>query len=87
MAPTRPHPAGHPAAADLDAALVRARGRAAARREAAAAAATAAFRAAVEERLKALEGELADVKSRLNSLLFLAAGAVLAQIVLRLLHL
>lgn len=45
------------------------------------------FRARVEERLRCLEAELSEVKSRLNGLLFLATGAVLAQIVLRLFHL
>jgi hypothetical protein len=44
------------------------------------------FRARVEERLRCLEAELGEVKSRLNGLLFLAAGTVLAQIVLRLFH-
>ncbi|HLZ69558.1 MAG TPA: hypothetical protein VKV26_06555 [Dehalococcoidia bacterium] len=79
--------AGPAAPDDLAAAVARARARTAARRETAAAAASAAFRAAVEERLKALEAELAEVKGRLNGLLFLLAGAVLAQIALRLLRL
>ncbi|GEM_PF-1083514 len=87
MPPTRVRTSIHAAPAALDAAVERARTRAAARRETAAAAATAAFRAAVEERLKALEAELAEVKGRLNGLLFLLAGAVLAQIALRLLRL
>ncbi|MHB8576650.1 MAG: hypothetical protein ACYDCQ_15105 [Dehalococcoidia bacterium] len=56
----------------------------AARRAASTAASTAAFRASVEERLRALEAELSEVKSRLNGLLFLAAGTVLAQVVLHL---
>ncbi|HZQ35977.1 MAG TPA: hypothetical protein VFD32_08595 [Dehalococcoidia bacterium] len=87
MPPNRAHTADRVGAAEFDAALERARGRAAARREAAAAAATATFRATVEARLKALEAELAEVKGRLNGLLFLLAGAVLVQIALRLLRL
>ncbi len=60
--------------------------RGSARRAATAAASTAAFRASVEQRLKSLEGDLAEVKNRLNGLLFLAAGTVLTQVVLHLLH-
>lgn len=87
MPPNRSHTAVRASADDFDAALGRARDRAAARRTAAAAAATAAFRATVEARLKALEDELAEVKGRLNGLLFLIAGAVLVQVALRLLRL
>jgi len=43
----------------------------------------AAFRARVEERLRHLEAELADVKSRINGLLFFIAGTVIAQALLR----
>ena len=57
-----------------------------ARRAASVAASTAAFRATVEERLRNLEAEVAEIKSRLNGLLFLAAGAVLTQVVLHLLR-
>ncbi len=46
----------------------------------------AAFRAAVEERLRALERELAEVKGRVNGLIFLIAGTVAAQIILRLIQ-
>lgn len=46
--------------------------------------AEAAFRALVEERLRNLESELGDVKSRLNGLLFFIASTVLAQVLLRL---
>ncbi len=42
----------------------------------------AAFRAVVEERLRALDRQLDDVKGRVNGLLFLLAGSVAAQIVL-----
>jgi len=45
----------------------------------------AAFRARVEERLRSLERELGELKSRINGLLFFIAGTVLAQVVLRLL--
>lgn len=46
----------------------------------------AAFRAAVEERLHALERETAEVKGRVNSLMFLIAGTVVAQVILRLIE-
>ena len=45
----------------------------------------AAFRARAEERLRNLESELAEVKSRINGLLFFIAGTVVAQALLRLL--
>ncbi len=45
----------------------------------------AAFRASVEQRLHSLEAELAEVKSRLNGLLFFIAGTVIAQVLLRVL--
>jgi len=45
----------------------------------------AAFRARVDERLRGLEAEIAEVKSRINGLLFFIAGTVIAQGLLRLL--
>jgi hypothetical protein len=45
----------------------------------------AAFRASVEERLRGLEAEVGEVKSRLNGLLFFIASTVLAQVLLGLL--
>jgi hypothetical protein len=45
--------------------------------------AEAAFRARVEERLRGLESELADVKSRLNGLYLVLGSTVLAQVLLR----
>lgn len=45
----------------------------------------AAFRARVDERLRGLEAELAELKSRINGLLFFIAGTVIAQVLLRLL--
>lgn len=45
----------------------------------------AAFRAVVDERLRVLERQLDEVKTRVNSLLFLIAGTVVAQIIIRLL--
>lgn len=45
----------------------------------------AAFRASVDERLRSLERQLDEVKGRVNGLLFVLAGAVATQIVLRLL--
>ena len=44
----------------------------------------AAFRAVVDERLRSLERQVDEVKGRVNGLLFLLAGAVATQVVLRL---
>ena len=44
----------------------------------------AEFRAATEQRLRALEREVAEVKGRVNGLIFVVAGAVITQVVLRL---
>ena len=44
----------------------------------------AEFRAATEQRLRALEREVAEVKGRVNGLIFVVAGAVITQLVLRL---
>jgi hypothetical protein len=44
----------------------------------------AVFRATVQARLTNLEADLADVKSRLNGLLFFIASTVIAQVVLKL---
>jgi len=44
----------------------------------------AAFRASVDERLRNLERQLDELKGRINGLLFLLAGAVATQVVLRL---
>jgi hypothetical protein len=44
----------------------------------------AAFRATVEQRLHGLETDLAEVKTRLNGLLFFLAAAFLADVLLRL---
>jgi hypothetical protein len=43
-----------------------------------------AFRAVVAERLRGLERELGEVRARVNGLLFVVAGAVATQVVLRL---
>jgi hypothetical protein len=43
----------------------------------------AAFRATVEERLRNLERDVTEVKSRLNGLLLFIASTVLAQVLLR----
>ena len=45
--------------------------------------AEASFRATVEQRLRNLESEMGEVKSRLNGLLFFIASTVIAQVVLR----
>ena len=43
-----------------------------------------AFRVLVAERLRAVERDLAEVRARINGLLFVVAGAVVTQLVLRL---
>lgn len=43
-----------------------------------------AFRQVVDERLRYLERQLDEVKTRVNGLLFLLAGTVAAQLILRL---
>ncbi|MDZ4278854.1 MAG: hypothetical protein U1B78_06925 [Dehalococcoidia bacterium] len=63
------------------------RGRAKAGRDSPAASlSAAAFRAAVNERLRSLERQLDELRGRVNGLIFLLAGAVAAQLVLRLLE-
>jgi hypothetical protein len=42
-----------------------------------------AFRSIVAERLRVMEREIAEVRSRVNSLLFVVAGAVVTHLVLR----
>ena len=42
------------------------------------------FRATVAQRLSALERDLTEVRARINGLLFVVAGAVITQLVLRL---
>lgn len=44
----------------------------------------AAFRAAVEQRLRNLERDMSELKSRLNGLIFLVIGTVVTQVTLRL---
>ena len=46
---------------------------------------TAAFRAASGERLRNLEREMGDIKNRVNGLIFLAVGAVITQLLVRVL--
>lgn len=43
-----------------------------------------AFRAAVEERLRGIERELAETKQRINALLMVAVGAVVSAVGVRL---
>jgi hypothetical protein len=43
-----------------------------------------AFRSIVAERLRLLERELAEVRARVNGLLFVVAGAAVTQLILRL---
>jgi hypothetical protein len=43
-----------------------------------------AFRVLVAERLRAVERDVAEVRARVNGLLFVVAGAVVTQLVLRL---
>jgi len=44
-----------------------------------------AFRAVVAQRLEALERDVAEVRARINGLMFVVAGAVVTQLLLRLL--
>ena len=44
-----------------------------------------AFRAIVAQRLGSLERDMAEVRTRVNGLLFVAAGAVVTHVLLRLL--
>lgn len=44
-----------------------------------------AFRSIVAERLRLLEREIAEVRARVNGLLFVVAGAAVTQVVLRVL--
>lgn len=46
-------------------------------------AADAAFRVVIEERLRSLEQQIAEVKTRVNGLLFLLAGTVATEAVRR----
>ena len=46
---------------------------------------TAAFRAAIGERMRNLEREMGDIKNRVNGLIFLVAGAVITQLLVRVL--
>jgi hypothetical protein len=43
-----------------------------------------AFRSVVADRLRALERDLGEVRTRVNGLLFVVAGAVVTQVILRL---
>lgn len=43
-----------------------------------------AFRALVAERLRILERDVGEVRARVNGVLFVVAGAVITQVVLRL---
>ena len=43
----------------------------------------AAFRAAIELRMRNLEREFTDVKGRLNGLIFVVIGAVITQLILK----
>jgi len=46
----------------------------------------AEFRAATEQRLRSLGREVAEVKARVNGLIFVVAGAVITQVVLKLMQ-
>ena len=46
---------------------------------------TAAFRAATGERLRNLERDMADIKNRVNGLIFLVAAAVITQLLVKVL--
>lgn len=44
---------------------------------------TAAFRAAVEQRLSGLERDVGELRGRINGLIFVVLGAVVTQVVLK----
>jgi hypothetical protein len=44
---------------------------------------TAAFRAAVEQRLAGLERDVGELRGRINGLIFVVIGAVVTQVVLK----
>ncbi len=46
----------------------------------------AEFRVATEQRLRSLEREVGEVKGRVNGLIFVVTGAVVTQVVLKLLQ-
>lgn len=46
---------------------------------------TAAFQAATGERMRNLEREMGDIKNRVNGLIFLVAGTVITQLLVRVL--
>ncbi len=46
---------------------------------------TAAFRAAIEERLRNVERDMGDIKNRVTGLIFLLAGTVITQLLVRVL--
>ncbi|HEY5639076.1 MAG TPA: hypothetical protein VIW01_03420, partial [Dehalococcoidia bacterium] len=46
---------------------------------------TAAFRATVEERMRNLERDMGEIKNRVNGIIFLVAGAVITQLLVRVL--
>ncbi|MCH7484445.1 MAG: hypothetical protein IIA90_04775 [Chloroflexi bacterium] len=46
---------------------------------------TAAFRAAIKERMRTVERDMGDIKNRVNGLIFLVAGAVITQLLVRVL--
>ncbi len=54
------------------------------RRRVAIAAEFPAFRAAIEERLRSIEREVAEAKQRINALLLMAAGTVVSAVAVRL---
>jgi hypothetical protein len=43
----------------------------------------AAFRASVQQRLRSVERDISDIKTRVNGLIFVVVGAVITQLVLR----
>ncbi len=46
---------------------------------------TAAFRAAIEERMRNVERDMGDIKNRVTGLIFLLAGTVITQLLVRVL--
>ena len=67
----------------LERAIARFRPRPASADDVVARVSAAAFRAMALERLRAVERDLSEVKGRVNGLIFLVAGTVLAQVILK----
>ena len=70
----------------LERALTRFRRRADGSGDTRASLSAAEFRSATEQRLRSVEREVAELKGRVNGLIFVVVGAVVTQVVLKLLQ-